>query len=175
MAKDLKKTQEPEEEETSDEPASNKPFWKTVPGILSGIAAIITAIGGLISVLITNGILGTAATPTSTAITVPSVVSTSPENGATDVDPALAEIVVVFSQPMKQDSWSFVVAGPGETPELVDDPYFRDEKTCVLPVQLEFGKTYSIGFNDSESRNFVSAADSTIAAEPYVLTFSTAP
>ncbi|MBN1976451.1 MAG: Ig-like domain-containing protein [Anaerolineae bacterium] len=172
MAQDPEGTPE-SEEETSDEKASKRSFWKTVPGILSGVAAVITALGGLLTVLITNGILGTAATPTPPIAAAPSVVVTTPENGAADVDPALAEIVVVFSQPMKQDSWSFVVAGSGETPDLAGAPYFRDEQTCVLPVRLEPGKTYSVGFNDAESRNFV--AESAIAAEPYVLTFSTLP
>ena len=177
MVKDLEETPESEEEtseeETSKERPGKKSFWKTIPGILSGVAAVITAIGGLLTVLITNGILGTAATPTPTIVAAPSVVATTPENGAADVDPALAEIVIVFSQPMKQDSWSFVVTDSGETPDLAGDPYFRDEQTCVLPVRLEPGKTYSIGFNDTESRNFV--AESAIAAEPYVLTFSTLP
>jgi RNA polymerase sigma-70 factor (ECF subfamily) len=174
MAKEPEKTSE-SEEETSDEQSDKKSFWKTVPGILSGVAAVITAIGGLLTVLITNGILGTAATPTPSIVAAPSVVATTPEDGATDVDPAIVEIVAVFSQPMKQDSWSVVAAGSGETPELAGDPYFRDEQTCVLPVRLEPGKMYSIGFNDAESRNFVSAADSTIVAELYVLTFSTLP
>jgi len=172
MAQDSEETPE-SEEETSGEKSSKKSFWKTVPGILSGVAAVITAIGGLLTVLITNGFLGAAATPTPTIAAAPSVVATTPEDGATDVDPALTEIVVVFSQPMQQDSWSVVVAGSGEAPELAGDPHFRDEQTCVLPVRLEPGKTYSIGFNDAENRNFVS--DSAIAAETYVLTFSTLP
>ncbi len=33
-------------------------FWSTVPGMLTGIAAIITAIGGLLVVLLQTGILG---------------------------------------------------------------------------------------------------------------------
>lgn len=48
-------------------------FWSTLPGILTGTAAVITALGGLITVLAANGILkfpgSTQATltPTSTA------------------------------------------------------------------------------------------------------------
>lgn len=46
-----------------------KSFWKTVPGLLTGIAAIITAISGFLVALSTTGLLGTAPTPTASAAT----------------------------------------------------------------------------------------------------------
>jgi len=36
----------------------DKSFWSTIPGILTGVAAIITAIGGLVAALYTAGIIG---------------------------------------------------------------------------------------------------------------------
>lgn len=44
-------------------------FWKTAPGMITAVAAIITAIGGLIGVLIQTGVIGADrkdATPTQT-------------------------------------------------------------------------------------------------------------
>lgn len=35
----------------------NKSFWETIPGILTGIAAILTAIGSLIATLVTVGVI----------------------------------------------------------------------------------------------------------------------
>lgn len=42
----------------SDQPTSAKGFWQTVPGILTGLAAVLTAIGGLFAVLLQIGIIG---------------------------------------------------------------------------------------------------------------------
>ena len=167
-------------EETASEDKQRKTFWETVPGILTGIAGVFTAVGGLITVLLTVGILSPAPEPTPTSTPVPltelRVIATVPELGATDVNPALEEIVVTFSQPIAPGSYSFV-AHPdlGETPDAADDPYFPDPQTCALPVKLEAGKTYAIGINGPEHRNFRSLNDGTLSAEPYVLIFSTRP
>lgn len=101
------------------------------------------------------------------------VVKTVPANGATNVDPLLTEVKIVFSTPVKMNSWSFVQTNQGEFPEIMDDPYFPDNRTCVLPVLLEPGRTYSIGINSATRRGFKSAADERITATPYVLTFTT--
>jgi RNA polymerase sigma-70 factor (ECF subfamily) len=167
-------------EETPPGEKKKKTFWETVPGILAGIAGVLTAIGGLITVLVTIGVLSKPPEPTPTPTPVPltemRVIKTAPELGAVDVDPALEEIVITFSQPVMQGSYSFV-AHPelGETPETTGDPHFPDLRTCVLPVRLEAGKTYAIGINGPDHRNFVSLNDETITAEPYVLVFATAP
>jgi len=164
-----------------------KRFLLTLPRILTGIAAVVTAVGGLITVLSTTNILGpspTATTPPLTpapaeATSAPGesvglkVVATTPENGAKGVDPALDEIVVVFSAPVKQNRWSFVVVEGAALPQVTGDPYFLDPTTCVLPVQLEGGKSYSIGVNSPTHQGFVSALDESRAAEPFVLVFST--
>jgi hypothetical protein len=176
--KEAKETTPPTEK-AADGETKKKSFWETLPGILTGIAGIFTAIGGLITVLVTVGVFSPPPEPTSTPTPVPltelRVISTEPELGATDVDPSITEIVIVFSQPIRQ-SYSFVKhVDLGEFPEMTDDPTFPDMQTCTLPVQLEPGKTYAIGINSPDHKNFVSLADETLSAEPYVLVFSTAP
>jgi hypothetical protein len=101
------------------------------------------------------------------------VVNTVPSNGAKGVDPLLNEIEIYFSAPVKMNSWSFVKTNHGQFPEILDDPYFRDNRTCILPVILEPGMTYSIGINSPARKGFKSAADETVTVTPYVLTFTT--
>jgi hypothetical protein len=167
----------PEAEGTEEKPdaKARKPFWTTLPGILTGLAAVVTAVGGLITVLLTAGILGPPpeATAQPSQSNVLRVVATTPENGATDVDPALTEIAIVFSEAVKQNSWSFVVVEGGEFPVVTGDPRFPEANTCALPVQLEAGKTYRVGVNSPTRKGFVSARDETKTAEPFVLVFST--
>jgi RNA polymerase sigma-70 factor (ECF subfamily) len=101
------------------------------------------------------------------------VVKTTPADGAINVEPSLTEIVIGFSGPVKQNSWSFVETNLGQVPEIMGDPSFPDNRTCVLPVKLDPGATYSIGINDATHKGFLSASDETLAVIPYVLTFST--
>ncbi|MBN1850826.1 MAG: hypothetical protein JW932_19815 [Deltaproteobacteria bacterium] len=101
------------------------------------------------------------------------VVKTVPSNGSNNVDPFLSEVEIYFSGPIKMNSWSFVKTGRGEFPETMGDPFFPDNRTCILPVMLGPGKTYSIGINSETRKGFKSAADERIAATPYVLTFTT--
>jgi hypothetical protein len=91
------------------------------------------------------------------AQSAPKVVTTVPEIGAKDVDPALTEIRVVFDQPM---AGGFSWTGGGEAfPEIPGTPRWEaDKKTCVLPVKLAEGKFYRIGINSSGARNFKSEA-----------------
>jgi RNA polymerase sigma-70 factor (ECF subfamily) len=178
-AKEKDQEETPPTEAAKDEETKKKTFWETVPGILTGIAGVFTAIGGLITVLVTIGVFSPPPEPTPTPTAVPPtelrVISTVPELGATDVDPTVTEVVIVFSQPIRQ-SYSFVEhVDLGEFPEMTSDPVFPDIKTCTLPVKLEPGKTYAIGINSPDHKNFVSLADETLSAEPYTLVFSTAP
>ncbi|GAB4376070.1 MAG: hypothetical protein Kow0042_22020 [Calditrichia bacterium] len=101
------------------------------------------------------------------------VVKTVPPNGVKNVDPILTEIKIIFSAPVKMNSWSFVQTEDGEFPETIDQPYFPDNRTCVLPVLLEEHRTYSIGINSATRKGFKSAADESVTVEPYILTFTT--
>ena len=152
----------------------DKALLKNLPEILKGAAAVITAIGGIITVLLTAGIIGQKpdSTPLSDTLIV---VETKPKDGALDVNASLDEIVITFNQPVNQERWSFVAADQGEFPEMTGDPYFKDGKTCVIPVKLEPGKTYGVGVNSPTHQNFVAAADEMIIAEPYQFGFTTKP
>ena len=99
---------------------------------------------------------------------------TIPANQQKDVDPSLTEIIITFSAPIKLNSWSLVTTDQGDFPETLDEPYFPDNKTCILPVLLEPQKTYSIGINSPTRKGFKSAIDETVTCIPYVLTFRTA-
>jgi hypothetical protein len=135
---------------------------------------VVTAIGGIITVLLSAGVIGQKPE----TLTLPDklvVVSTKPEDGEVNVDPALDEIVIEFNQLVNQERWSFLLAEKGEFPEMVGDPPFSDEKTCVLSVKLEAVKTYGLGVNSPTHQNFVAAADEHIIAETYQFSFSTKP
>lgn len=88
----------------------------------------------------------------------PQIVSCTPARGAQDVDPKLKEVTVTFDQDMGAGmSWT------GSGPQFPDIPegkkgYWRDKRTCVLPVKLESGHSYRLGINSPSYRNFRSAA-----------------
>lgn len=98
------------------------------------------------------------------------VIETIPKNNQV-VSPSLDKIVIKFSSPMKTDSYSLVVAGEGETPEIIGKPVFEDKYTCLIPVKLKPNTLYSLGINSKTRKRFVS--EDGIPAEPFVLTFRT--
>jgi hypothetical protein len=102
----------------------------------------------------------------------PVVVKTVPEAGAADVDPKLTEIKVTFSKPMQDDSWSWSTLSRESFPKMDGKPkYLKDNRTCVLPVKLESGKTYAIWVNSEKFRNFKDTNGR--SAVPYLLVFRT--
>jgi tetratricopeptide (TPR) repeat protein/predicted Ser/Thr protein kinase len=102
----------------------------------------------------------------------PVVVETYPATGAQDVPPGEAEIRVRFSKPMSDGSWSWCSAWENSTPEAVRAPhYLADQRTCVLNVRLEPGKTYAWWLNSEKFKNFQDRAGQ--PAVPYLLTFQT--
>ena len=106
----------------------------------------------------------------------PSVVSTIPQSGDTDVDPNLTEISVTFSKDMKTTGhcWSWCYVAESGFPALNGDPeYLEDNRTCVLHVKLEPEKTYAIWVNTSEFQSFQDPAGH--KAVPYLLVFKTGP
>lgn len=76
----------------------------------------------------------------------PQIVSTSPADGDMVVDPATAELVVKFDRDMGQGmTWN---SDGTKTPYLPGSKAFwRDRRTCVMPVQLEAGQSYKVGLN----------------------------
>lgn len=103
----------------------------------------------------------------------PVVVRTVPVAGATDTDPALAEIRVTYSKAMRDGSWSWSTWGEENYPETTGKPrYLGDARTCVLPVKLKPNKFYAIWLNSDKFKNFRDANGR--PAVPYLLTFRTA-
>jgi hypothetical protein len=110
--------------------------------------------------------------PTRTAAEpgAPRVVSISPSNGATDVDPATSEIRITFSEPMRDRSWSVVGGGPN-FPEIRGIGYEDGGKVLVISVALKPGWPYRYGLNSPRHRNFVSRRG--VPLEPVVVSFAT--
>ena len=79
----------------------------------------------------------------------PVVLSVEPKVGATDVDPETKEIRVTFSKKMTDKSWSWPTGNKYAAPKVEGGTihFERDERTCVMPVKLEPGKTYVVGVN----------------------------
>jgi hypothetical protein len=102
----------------------------------------------------------------------PWVVARSPEVGESEVDPALSEITVTFDRDMSGGmSWT----GGGEayphTP--ADRPaYWRDRRTCVLPVKLQAGRFYRLELNPGPPYQNFRGTDGRAAAQS-VLYFTT--
>ena len=101
----------------------------------------------------------------------PKVVRASPDNGDSDVDPALTEIRVVFDQAMNQEIYSVVGGGP-TFPNLTGRAKWADAKTLVMPVQLEPDHEYALSINGGSFWNCRSAAGEPAAAYP--ISFKTA-
>lgn len=102
----------------------------------------------------------------------PVIVKTIPQAGSQGVDPKLSEIKVTFSKEMLDNSWSWVKYSEESFPQLTGKPRFlEDNKTCVLPVKLESGKTYALWINTSELGNFKDLDGR--PALPYLLVFKT--
>jgi beta-lactamase regulating signal transducer with metallopeptidase domain len=99
----------------------------------------------------------------------PNIVSITPAFNATEVDPAITELSIVFDQDM---AGGFSWTGGGEQfPKTTGKPSWKDKRTCVMPVQLEAGKLYRVGINSKSHQNFRSEAGVPVA--PRVLVFTT--
>jgi len=102
----------------------------------------------------------------------PVVVKTVPASGEQDVAPGTAEIKVTFSKPMTDNSWSWSTAWQNSSPQGLGKPkYETDQKTCVLKVKLEAGKTYAYWINSSNFKGFRDQQGH--AGVPYLLIFKT--
>jgi hypothetical protein len=101
----------------------------------------------------------------------PHVLSMIPPNGATDVDPDLTTITVVFDRPMSDGSWSVCGGGP-DFPETTGPPsYDQDRRVFSLPVKLKPAWTYHFMLNSSQYTAFRSADG--VPLEPVEVTFTT--
>ena len=101
-----------------------------------------------------------------------SVVKTVPVAGETAVNPALKEISVTFSKDMKTNRmWSVCQISKESFPETAGQIHYTDNRTCVMPVKLEPGKTYVLWFNRAQFNAFRDAQNN--PSVPYLLVFET--
>ncbi len=100
----------------------------------------------------------------------PQIVELSPENGATDVDPATRELRVVFDRNMSTTGFSFCGGGPA-FPPIEGQPRWVNKRTIVVKVKLEPDHDYSCSLNCPAGQNFRSADGTPL--EPVPWTFST--
>jgi hypothetical protein len=104
----------------------------------------------------------------------PVIVKTEPQAGVTNVDPSTTEIRVTFSKAMRDGDWSWVQISDQTFPKINGKiKYLDDHKTCVMPVQLQAGKTYVIWLNQPPFQNFQDTDGH--RAIHYLLVFQTSP
>jgi hypothetical protein len=109
--------------------------------------------------------------PAARSPAAPRVVSVTPADGATDVDPALSEIRVVFDRPMRDKSWSLAGDQP-ELPEVVGQPaYDAARTTWSVPIRLQPERSYRFMLNSDRFQNFQSADG--VRLEPVQVRFRT--
>lgn len=85
------------------------------------------------------------------------IVATSPEIGATDVDPGITEITVTFDRDMDTSGYSWTGGPPLFPPTDDGGPRWKDSRTCALPVSLAAGEYYRVGINATSFHNFRSS------------------
>jgi hypothetical protein len=104
----------------------------------------------------------------------PRVVSSTPQNGAIDVDPDLSEVVVTWDAAMER-GWSVAknMFGSKFPKTDADDWRWQDDRTLVLPVSLVPDRDYALWLNSAAFLNFRSTGN--VAATPFLLRFSTRP
>lgn len=105
------------------------------------------------------------------AMSAPRVLRTIPQNGDNHVDAGLGEIRVEFDSDMQADGYSFVGGGPS-FPKPMGQARWLDQRTCVLPVQLEPDHDYSFSINSERFTKFRGADGA--AAVPMPVAFHTA-
>jgi len=104
---------------------------------------------------------------------VPTVVSTFPANGATEVPASTSEIRIRFSEAVNPAGCSFVNTDDGQPIQIGGPPTYQEGNTvCVLPVSLQPGVTYAVSINHARYQNFRSAATGEPVI-PYLLRFTT--
>lgn len=136
-------------------------------------AALAVAMLGAVAVLMLGALAGDAgAVEVRLHALPPVVVSTVPEAGDLEVDPALDEIRVTFSKDMlTYEMWAWVQISKESFPEVSGDVRFVSRRTCVMPVKLEPGRVYAIWLNSEKHDMFRDVQNN--PAVPYLLAFKT--
>ncbi len=82
----------------------------------------------------------------SAAADAPRVLEMFPADGATNVDPTIRELRVVFDRDMSTGGYSFCGGGPG-SPESAGKTGWTDKRTIVMKVMLEPDHEYRMSLN----------------------------
>jgi Tfp pilus assembly protein PilF len=108
----------------------------------------------------------------SVADDTPRILQTTPQTFADDVDPALANMNVMFDREMKDRCWSWTQIDPKLFPKRVGKiSYDAKRLICTMPVKLAPGKVYWVGINRQPFMNFTSKTGT--PSRPYVILFAT--
>jgi hypothetical protein len=104
----------------------------------------------------------------------PGLASAEPPDGATEVSPALAELVFTFDRPMKRDEYSVMLGPGGEAayPEVLDASFDEAGEVFTMRVKLAPGTRYGFTLNSEMGGAFQSAGGTRLAPVRY--SFSTA-
>jgi hypothetical protein len=101
----------------------------------------------------------------------PRIIRTSPDVGATEVDPAVTEITVTFDRDMGGGmSWT---GGGSEFPKSPESQqaHWLNKRTCVLPVKLYASQYYRVGINAPSFHGFQSTEG--VPVSPSAIYFTT--
>ena len=94
---------------------TEKSFWQTAPGVITAVAALVTAIGGLLGILIQNGIIRVGSKERTQPVTDTRAVA---DNGAPEVrtEPTDAATLVPWLKAtatlVRKDGTSAIVRAP---------------------------------------------------------------
>jgi uncharacterized protein DUF4932 len=87
----------------------------------------------------------------------PKVLRLEPANLASDVDPALAAIVITFDREMADGCWAVVGGGP-HYPKFAGRPHYDDaHRVLTVPVELQPDWSYEFWLNRGKFDSFQSA------------------
>lgn len=101
----------------------------------------------------------------------PQIVSISPANGETEVDPALDKITITFDKKMN-GGMSLTSDDLSTYPKYTGLPIWDEEKkTITIPMKSDSNHAYKIRINSAHYKGF--ASEDNIPLEPVVYTFKT--
>ena len=130
-----------------DKEEKTSPFWTTLPGILTGVAALVTAITGLTLGLYQYGVLGSK----QDAVGKPTRSGTSPQGTSTAVSSGQMRPTDSVSDPTKQgaqQATAVITAGDGRITTVFADNF---RQTAQYDAQLHLLSGQAIAFDKIKS------------------------
>ena len=97
----------------------------------------------------------------------PEIISFSPANGATGVDPQTKELVIKFNKPMRA-AYSVCLSDKGVYPEVLHIQYNEDRTVLTMKVKLKPDTEYRMWFNHLSNNYFRSQDGGRLADTEYV-------